>query len=403
MLLTIGMIVKNEEKYLDRCLAAIKPILENVDSELIIADTGSSDKTVEIAKKYTDKVFSFKWIDDFAAARNSTLERASGEWYMFLDADEIFESCDAVISFFNTGEYRNYDSASVVIRSLYDSGDSSDFNAPRLTKILPDTAFTGIIHESLNTYGKPVKHLSDIALHYGYLHTQDTKEEKFKRNSELLLKKYALQDDSDPIIYLQLYECFYLNDRKKAEEFLEKGIDVCVMRESPVLIALYCHKAHISYFDGDYEKTLAVCRDYFKMGKNIRPGLQTTDCEMHGYRASSLFHTGHYEEAVSAYTSFFSLYGSVSEGRLKTDDADLLVYYLASENNLSVAVYEFLKACQMTQDHSSAAETLLNVTLDSKKYPAEHIKAISDILNSMIMICDDEYEKKMLVKKVKEF
>ena len=54
MKLTIGMIVKNEEKWLDKCLSAIKPILDNVDSELIITDTGSTDRTVEIAKKYSD-------------------------------------------------------------------------------------------------------------------------------------------------------------------------------------------------------------------------------------------------------------------------------------------------------------------------------------------------------------
>ena len=102
MLLTIGMIVKNEEKYLERCLNGIKPILEQVDSELIIADTGSTDRTVEIARQFTDNVFYFEWIKDFAAARNSTLEKAQGEWYMFVDADEIFESCDEIIHFFNS-------------------------------------------------------------------------------------------------------------------------------------------------------------------------------------------------------------------------------------------------------------------------------------------------------------
>ena len=70
MKLTIGMIVKNEEKWLDKCLTGIKPILDNVDSELIITDTGSIDSTVEIARKYTDKVLHFDWINDFAAARN---------------------------------------------------------------------------------------------------------------------------------------------------------------------------------------------------------------------------------------------------------------------------------------------------------------------------------------------
>ena len=91
MILSIGMIVKNEEKNLDRCLSALQPILENIDSELIIADTGSEDKTVEIAKKYTDNVFYFEWINDFSAARNSTLNRAKGKWYMFIDADEYLD------------------------------------------------------------------------------------------------------------------------------------------------------------------------------------------------------------------------------------------------------------------------------------------------------------------------
>lgn len=57
MILSIGMIVKNEEKYLEQCLTAMKPLLEEVESELIIADTGSTDNTVEIARKFTDNVY----------------------------------------------------------------------------------------------------------------------------------------------------------------------------------------------------------------------------------------------------------------------------------------------------------------------------------------------------------
>ena len=102
MILSIGMIVKNEEKYLEQCLSEMRPILEKVDSELIIADTGSTDSTVEIAKRFTDNVYHFEWINDFSAARNSTLEKAKGEWYMFIDADEILKNCDDIIKFFNS-------------------------------------------------------------------------------------------------------------------------------------------------------------------------------------------------------------------------------------------------------------------------------------------------------------
>ncbi|MCL1986515.1 MAG: glycosyltransferase, partial [Firmicutes bacterium] len=64
MLLTIGMIMKNEERFLRDCLTAIKPILDNVDSELIIHDTGSTDNSIAIAKEFTDNVFEIEWRDD---------------------------------------------------------------------------------------------------------------------------------------------------------------------------------------------------------------------------------------------------------------------------------------------------------------------------------------------------
>ena len=105
MKLSIGMIIKNEEKYLDKCLSALTPILNKVDSELIIVDTGSTDSSVEIARKYTDKVYFFQWCDDFAAARNETLKHATGEWYMYLDADEILQNPSGIIDFFNTNDY----------------------------------------------------------------------------------------------------------------------------------------------------------------------------------------------------------------------------------------------------------------------------------------------------------
>ena len=84
MKLSVCMIVKNEEEMLGGALDSV----EGAD-ELIICDTGSSDRTVEIAQSYTDKVFTdFTWCDDFAAARNHANSKATGDWILVIDADE---------------------------------------------------------------------------------------------------------------------------------------------------------------------------------------------------------------------------------------------------------------------------------------------------------------------------
>ncbi len=85
------MIVKNEEKNIRRALSWAKDIV----FEQIVVDTGSTDRTVEIAKEMGAKVYHFEWIDDFAAAKNYAIEQASGEWIAFLDADEYMNQEDA--------------------------------------------------------------------------------------------------------------------------------------------------------------------------------------------------------------------------------------------------------------------------------------------------------------------
>ena len=84
--ISLCMIVKNEEAVLDRCLSSIKDAVD----EIIIVDTGSTDSTKEIARKYTDFIFDFEWIDDFSAARNEAFSKATMDYQMWLDADDVF-------------------------------------------------------------------------------------------------------------------------------------------------------------------------------------------------------------------------------------------------------------------------------------------------------------------------
>ena len=85
---SIGMIFKDEIRCLERCLKSLQPLRDAVPCELVMADTGSSDGSREIATKYADILFDFPWVDDFSAARNAVMDRCSGQWYFTIDADE---------------------------------------------------------------------------------------------------------------------------------------------------------------------------------------------------------------------------------------------------------------------------------------------------------------------------
>ncbi len=82
---SVSMIVKNEEKDLARCLSSVKPFAD----EIVVVDTGSTDRTVEIAESFGASIHYFAWCEDFAAARNFALDRTHGEWVLHVDADEV--------------------------------------------------------------------------------------------------------------------------------------------------------------------------------------------------------------------------------------------------------------------------------------------------------------------------
>jgi GT2 family glycosyltransferase/glycosyltransferase involved in cell wall biosynthesis/Flp pilus assembly protein TadD/predicted O-methyltransferase YrrM len=88
--LSLCMIVKNEEQHLARCLLSVAPAV----NEMIIVDTGSTDRTKDIARAYGARVFDFQWTDDFSEARNYSLARAAGDWIVVLDADEVISPQD---------------------------------------------------------------------------------------------------------------------------------------------------------------------------------------------------------------------------------------------------------------------------------------------------------------------
>ncbi|MCH4199083.1 glycosyltransferase family 2 protein, partial [Clostridium tyrobutyricum] len=201
MKLSICMMVKNEEKNLHRCLESLKPILEQIDSELVIVDTGSSDNTVEIARQYTDKVYFHKWNNDFSSMRNITIGYAKGEWILIIDADEKIEDTSEIILFLNSIYANKYKSVDVNIKNITNIEDNryGIISSPRM--FLNDGTFRyeGRIH-NIPIYKKPTVVLNITFLHYGYIET-DTKlmKKKFLRTSSILIEE--IKKDPKNIYY----------------------------------------------------------------------------------------------------------------------------------------------------------------------------------------------------------
>ncbi len=305
MLLSIGMIVKNEEKYLGRCLEALQPLLQQVDSELIIIDTGSTDRTVEIAREFTDKVYFFEWCNDFAAARNAGLKRARGAWFMGLDADEIFtDSVQEIIAFFKTGEYKKYNTASIIIRNSNQSTHQvySDARLLRLTKVHPDTQYINPIHEVLAPAMTPVKELQAIALHYGYV--QEDKEfitKKAERNITMLKGMLEKNPTNSKHCYDICKSYSLIAGFEDALHYCELGLQYATGKQAHLEYPLWFLKVVMLFSLGRERETIQSADAYFSLPNKKA---SVFDLEMYWFAGFLYYKYGEYKEAAAAFKGY---------------------------------------------------------------------------------------------------
>ncbi len=162
--ITVCMIVKNEEKLLARCLDSLK----GVPDEIIIVDTGSTDRTKEIARGYTDKVYDFEWIDDFAAARNYSLSKAGCEYIYVADADEVIDE-ENLRRFLQLKEalLPEVEVVEMAYANQFSVKTTENFDIeyrPKLFRRLRPFQFSDPIHEALRT--DPVVYRSNVVVRH---------------------------------------------------------------------------------------------------------------------------------------------------------------------------------------------------------------------------------------------
>ena len=376
MVLSIGMIVKNEEKYLEQCLTALQPILDELDSELIIADTGSTDRTVEIAKKFTDKVLHFDWINDFSAARNVTVNQAKGKWFMFIDADEVVMDCSGLIRFFKSGEYQKYHSAAVVQKSYVSETDDTtvDFSAIRLTQMFEDTKFVNPIHERIAPCYEPTKFLDLVLEHYGYMYSNDVNatelaHQKSRRNLEYLFKQLEELSEEEIenvnyFLYDQIADCYIIiNEHDKALEYMEMGLSK--LSHSTVGISgYYTNKiSTLAYLDR-FDEIIETADEYFNSEVNPwHTKDYALDCYVYAMRGYSVYKRGLYNKAINDLENFIILYGKYTKGRLTTEDL-LYSKWRVDATIIKMAYDIFFRCCYQEKQFARANEYTMAIPLE---------------------------------------
>lgn len=216
---SIGMIFKNEIRCLERCLESLRPLREAVPCELIMADTGSTDGSREVAERYADVLFDFPWINDFAAARNAVMERCSGQWYFTIDADEWIKSDVSELVAFSKAKSLPEDLGAINIRNyntveLDENKQFNDFSGIRLLRLSTGVRYTGCIHEKwVLPNGRPTKAMmlyNTWLGHDGYAYADEAAlKAKHDRNIVLLRRKVS----EDPEDIQALVECIDMMKR----------------------------------------------------------------------------------------------------------------------------------------------------------------------------------------------
>lgn len=394
MKLSIGMIVKNEEKNIGKCLEALIPLMEKVESEVIVVDTGSDDDTIDIASKYTKKIFSFQWNNDFSEARNITIQKSSGEWFMFIDADEVLQDETDIVNFLNSGSSESYNTASVIIKNMVSHDDKQllpEFSSFRMCRKTKDLKFSGRIHEMLN-FKSPIKFLNASLIHSGYiLNDPVLMEYKFKRNRDLLLKEVSERPNDFNTWYHLASVYFMHKDFYYAKEPIEKAYKIIkqIGLDPEAALNIYNLLINVYSFSKDYSKAKKAGFEILNSKKQDLSGFIDT----YFYLANVCLNTGEYRQAAE----FFKEYLRLVERYRNSDidmDRTIVIYTVNAEQ---VAYMTLAKLYNDLGDYNEAKKYFGKVT--DKAHVSEAVSFIIDLSIKFEKLSDlVDFYKEILLK-----
>lgn len=227
--ISVCIISKNEEKHIEECLKRLKPY----GFEIIVTDTGSTDRTKEIAAKYADKVLDFVWIDDFSAARNFCASHASNNWILSIDCDEYVNRLDVRTLRILMQKFPKYAGVIRLKNLVLDAEGKSGYGTDDVTRFYNRNyyGFDYPIHEQVCTrdMSKREEQLQCFlmpmeVIHHGYALPPEEMKKKQERNLDLLYKNLE-KNPEDAYTCFQIAQSeFILGKYDRAISFYERGL-----------------------------------------------------------------------------------------------------------------------------------------------------------------------------------
>ncbi|MBT2678863.1 glycosyltransferase [Bacillus sp. ISL-35] len=353
--LSVCLIVKDEEKVLSRCLESVNGIAD----EIIIADTGSVDRTKEIALKYTDMVYDYKWDEDFSKARNFAASRASGEWIFVIDADEYVDR-DSFLKFKTNLKENPVDSnilAVQIVNFVGANGKDTVLNYHERIYLNNGIIFYyRPIHEMLKHKEAHEKRgFAQLQIfHSGYMENVIKEKQKSKRNLSLLIKKKV----KEPIDYYFLGNEYYqIGNLEKAINYYKKGYqlkeNINIDWVKKLLVRLV-NCLHIANRDTEAMEIIDASEEVFE---NL--------VDFKFLKGKILFNQGKIKETINIFEDIL-----LKKNKLIADSSmDYLEYlphrYLGElyekENNLHLAVHHYSKTISINESDDLVWVKLINL------------------------------------------
>jgi tetratricopeptide (TPR) repeat protein len=360
--LSLSMIVKNEEKFLEGCLQSVQRVVD----EIVIVDTGSTDGTKEIAERFGARIFDFAWTGDFSEARNVSLSHCIGDWILYLDADERIApgqgaQIRSLLANKNVGAYN------LMLESehTFDHGTVKQSNAyPRLFRKLPGVQFEGRVHEqvlpSLQRQNLAVLQTSVTITHLGYAQGADVLKQKAQRNIKLL-KQQLEKNPNDAYARFQLGNTYVIQ-----KDYVAAKAELDVALANPLLpgssrAAAYNLLAEVEVKRGNLPAAAELCR--------MSLALAPTQLMAHWFLALILCDMRKFGEAISPLEELERLFDVPASRRtthiasdldLKKGEALLrLAFCYEQTNRFRDGMEKYAQASDLVHDSAEALNGFL--------------------------------------------